>query len=382
MRQASSTSEVLESPQARDALLRGDTGTLIRLAREARGWRQRDLGQRAGYSQATVSRLENGRGRIGDVQVLGHLADVLGLPRSAFGLVMAEAPVGPQPAVPGRNVEDVKRSDFLRGVLGAAAALALPRVVTDDAGGRVDQAVVRECRAALTRLYDLDYRLGGADVYALTVHMVDRMRNALARASYRPETGAALQEITAAASEHAGWLAFDAGRNDHARRWWLEALLLADLGGARGVRVTAFTSMALQAASSPRPMDGREAVQLIDAARSAIGDGTPRLHSLLSAREALGHARNGDRRAAVHALAESERLLDHESTDGEPAWLWFWGDADLACHQSRVALFLGDLAPAEAAARTALSYADEATYPRNHTLYSGRLGNVLARGPA
>jgi hypothetical protein len=80
------------------------------------------------------------------------------------------------------------------------AALALPRVVTDDAGGRVDQAVVRECRAALTRLYDLDYRLGGADVYALTVHMVDRMRNALARASYRPEIGAALQEITAAAS--------------------------------------------------------------------------------------------------------------------------------------------------------------------------------------
>jgi hypothetical protein len=145
------------------------------------------------------------------------------------------------------------------------------------------------------------------------------------------------------------------------------------------VRVTAFTSMALQAASSPRPMDGREAVQLIDAARSAIGDGTPRLHSLLSAREALGHARNGDRRAAVHALAVSERLLDHESTDGEPAWLWFWGDADLACHQSRVSLFLGDLAPAEAAARTALSYADEATYPRNHTIYSGRLGNVLAR---
>jgi hypothetical protein len=211
------------------------------------------------------------------------------------------------------------------------------------------------------------------------VHMVDRMRNALARASYRPETGAALQEITAAACEHAGWLAFDAGRNDHARRWWLEALLLADLGGARGVRVTAFTSMALQAASSPRPMDGREAVQLIDAARSAIGDGTPRLHSLLSAREALGHARNGDRRAAVHALAVSERLLDHEPTDGEPAWLWFWGDADLACHQSRVALFLGELAPAEAAARTALSYADEVTYPRNHTIYSGRLGNVLAR---
>jgi transcriptional regulator with XRE-family HTH domain len=378
MEHASVTAALLASARAREAVLRGDAGTLIRLAREARGWRQSDLGDRAGYSQATISRLENGHGRITDVGVLTNLANLLGLPRCAVGLAPAEDGTEALPA--GRNVEDVKRSEFLRGVLGAATALALPAVVADDVPGRVDQRTVRECRVALGRLYDLDNRLGGAAVYGITAHVVERMRNTLARASYHPESGAALHEIAAAAAEHAGWLSFDAGRPGPARRWWLEALHMADLGGARQVRITALVSMALQAADSPRPLDGREAVNLVQAARSTVGnDRVPRLSSLLAAREALGHARSGDRTAALHALATSERLLDTTPVDDEPAWLRFWNPADLACHQARVALFLGDIPSAEKAARTALACADEPAYPRNHALYSARLASVLAR---
>ncbi|MGH3975233.1 MAG: helix-turn-helix domain-containing protein, partial [Pseudonocardiaceae bacterium] len=36
----------------------GDTGTVIRLLRQARGWTQQQLADRSGYSQATISRLE------------------------------------------------------------------------------------------------------------------------------------------------------------------------------------------------------------------------------------------------------------------------------------------------------------------------------------
>jgi hypothetical protein len=265
-------------------------------------------------------------------------------------------------------------------MLGAAAALALPRVVTEDTSGVVDKAVVRECRAALQRLYELDDRLGGADVYALTVQMVKKLRNTLARASYRPRTGQELREVTAATAEHAAWLAFDAGSNERARGWWLEALLMADMGQARDVRVAALASMALQAASSPNPADGREAVDLIRAARTAAGaDGTPRLYSLLAAREALGHARAGDERAAVRALGAADRLLEREPSEADPPWLSFWGEADLASHQTRVAVAIGDLAMAERVVRRGLTFADETTYPRNYAFYNARLGNVLAR---
>jgi len=42
-------------------------GTVIRLVRQARGWRQRDLADRSGVSQSTVSRLE--RGQIGSQSI-------------------------------------------------------------------------------------------------------------------------------------------------------------------------------------------------------------------------------------------------------------------------------------------------------------------------
>jgi hypothetical protein len=278
-------------------------------------------------------------------------------------------------------VSDVKRAEFLRAVAGAATALALPRVVTEDVPGHVDAATVRECRAALGRLYELDNRFGGSGVYPIAVRMVEQLQNTLRHASFSPATGAGLREITAASAEHVGWLAFDAGRNDRARHWWLEALHLTDVGGtSQDARVTALTSMARQAADSPNPAGGREALELIGAARRSLGsNGTPRLLSLLAAREALGHAHAGDRGSAIHAVSTAERLMDPTPAPDDPAWLAFWGPADLAYHRTNVAFALGDLADAEQAARTALAHSDEVVYPRNHLGYTNDLGHALAR---
>jgi hypothetical protein len=142
--------------------------------------------------------------------------------------------------------------------------------------------------------------------------------------------------------------------------------------------------MALQACNTLNGRDGREAVTLVGAARRAAGrDASPRLLSLLAAREAFGYAKTGDRTAAVRALATSERALDQDShTDGEPTWLNFWSYADLACHRARVALVLDDLREAERASRLAVAASDATTYPRNHTLYTALLGTSLARGGA
>ena len=72
--------------------------------------------------------------------------------------------------------------------------------------------------------------------------------------------------------------------------------------------------------------------------------------------------------------------MQHGRDSDEPFWLDFWGPADLAQHEMRATLALGDLVNAERAARTAYTLCDAALYPRNHALYAARLGAVLAIG--
>jgi transcriptional regulator with XRE-family HTH domain len=59
---------------------------LIRDARKTRGYTQADLARLAGYSQPTISRLENGGSRVTDTDVLARLAELLGITPAALGI--------------------------------------------------------------------------------------------------------------------------------------------------------------------------------------------------------------------------------------------------------------------------------------------------------
>ncbi len=212
--------------------------------------------------------------------------------------------------------------------------------------------------------------------------MAGKLENALRRGSYTSAVGHELHKVTAAAMEQTGWLAYDAGWGERARHWWLEACHLADLANVPEARVTALASMSLQVSTDLSR--GRETVALAQAARTAAGKhATPGLLSLLAAREAVGHAHNRDRAAAAAAISDARRSLDQRKHSEEPllwgAWLDFWGPADLACHENRVSLALGNGTAAEEAARAAFSSVDAATYPRNYTIYAVRLGSTLVQ---
>jgi hypothetical protein len=228
---------------------------------------------------------------------------------------------------------------------------------------------------SLRRLFELDDRQGGSTVYAMAACMARRLQDAVSRGSYSPSVGAGLSQVTAATMEHAGWLAYDAGRTDDARRWWLETCHLAEMSAVPDARVTALASMSLHASTTGR---GQEAANLAQAARAAAGDrATPVLLSLLCAREAVGLAQARDAAGATTAVAEARRWLDVGRQGDEPLWLEFWNPADLACHETRVSLALGRGKAAETCARSALASADPSAFPRNHTIYTVRLGAVL-----
>lgn len=265
-------------------------------------------------------------------------------------------------------------------MLGGAVALAVTALLPQGvaAAARIDATQVAQCWTALHRLFELDDQQGGAEVYQMAAGMAQRLQNALRRGSYQPAVGHELQAVTAATAEHAAWLAYDAGQAQQARQWWLEACHFADLSGVLDSRVTALASMSRQAGDDPRR--GSETVGLAQSAQAAAGEqASPTLLSLLAAREAVGHAWAGDRAAATASIAQARRWLDQGWQGDEPFWLDFWGPADLASYESRVALALGQGKLALGAARAALTANDAGAYPRNHTLYTVGLSSVLTR---
>lgn len=365
-----STSAVMAallSPSGRAAVAACDTGTIIRLARQALGWNQHELARRSGYSQPTISRLERGVSRAArDVEVLTDLATALGIAPSALGVM---------PAVPERStLDDVDRRAFLTSTIAVAVSAMLPQNVASP--GRVGAEDVAQCWTGLRRLFQLDDHHGGGTVYEMASAMAKRLHDALRRSTYTPKIAQDFQAVTAATMEHAGWLAYDAGRPDAARHWWLETCHLAELANLPDARVTALTSMALHATTSGA---SREAVGLIAAARECDGSASPTLLSLLAAREAVALAQTRDSVGAKKAVAEARRWLDRGKQADEPLWLEFWNPADLACHETRVAIALGDGRAAERFARAAVADSDATQFPRNHAIYEVRLGHVLAR---
>lgn len=368
--------DILGSPRARAAIARGDTGTLIQLVRRHRRLRQADLGNQVGLSQSAVSRLERGGTRAtDDAAVLASVARVLQIPLAVLGITaggFSDAKPGNTLAGNGRE-GDMQRRNLLRGIAGITAALALPPAMTDD-DPVIDPAHVTACQRSLDRLYSMESRMGGGHVAAVNDELIGRMQRLLTTARFTGNAKDQLSEVLAEALENAGWLAYDAGQNEVARRHWLECLHTADIGQHPAVRTIVLASMSLQAATIGR---GGEAAQLAQAAARDQA-ATPRVRALLAAREGLGHAVNKDRAASHRAFTTADALFDRGRSPADPAWIGFFGPADFMSHQVQAAVQLGEFPRAERTARQCASDVDAAQWERNQLLYKVRLGTILA----
>jgi len=345
----------------------GRGASRLRQLRLERGLKQAALAARVGVDHTTVSARERGR----QTPASGSLAGLA----AALGVLVEELGFPPDDATTHRD-GDVDRQQFLTGLAAGAAGAAFGSA--PGTGRHVGRAEVATFQHLLRNLYELDDHHGGdRQVYGLTVGMVQRLERVLEESSYAAGTRAALLAVLGGVTEHAGWLAYDAGRHADARRWWLEALHQAQLAGADEVTVVVMASMARQAVDLGRP---REAVSLADAALERSGArATARLTSVLLARRALAHAHDGDRRGAEHAFGQAGELLGAGPEDDDPPWTGFWGTADLAWHEAQAARALGSCERAEECTRAALTAVDPVRYARSSTLYLAFLSTLLAQ---
>jgi transcriptional regulator with XRE-family HTH domain/tetratricopeptide (TPR) repeat protein len=368
----------------------------IKRLRQQAGLSQSQLAVRAGYSKQYISRAENPQRGLPSAELVRALDSALSadgelvqlhlrakreqqmrrsanqrITMSQIGSPIAVSP--PQGDSVSEGVVDVNRKQFLTGLV---ATVAMPSLISGGTITRIKEADVKRYEENLARLYALDDHYGATgEVYGLTLRSMRHLLGILENASYTPSVGNQLRSIAGQLMEHAGWLAFDAGHDHDARYWWLEGLHAARLASDVDTEIVVLASMSLEASRNGR---GREAVELAHAAASVAAPcSTPRLRSILAAREALGHARAGDRYQTVIALRRAHAELQQDDRVDDPSWLDFWGPSDLAGHAAQVATYLGDLSSAEQSARDALSAVDQARHPRNHAIYQARYATTL-----
>ncbi|WP_314175442.1 tetratricopeptide repeat protein [Streptomyces winkii] len=281
---------------------------------------------------------------------------------------------------------DVLRRAFMIG--GPAAALtAMPpmasvataadgRALSSYPSRRVGESEAEALEHAVRRIRLLDDRHGAEALY--------RRAGDSLRAAYElldtglPSRQSVTDRLHNGAGELAisvGWLAHDSERFGDARSHYAEALATARVAADPSLEAHAFCNTAFLARDAGRP---REAVRAAQAGQQAAKHlGSARLLSLLNMREAGGWAGLGDRTACQEALSRAHSLFERGTADPDPAWMSFFGEAELAGLEAQCWSALEDWERAAAQARRAVAL-QRPHFVRNRALFTAELAGDLA----
>ncbi|WP_267713650.1 hypothetical protein [Streptomyces sp. CoH17] len=278
---------------------------------------------------------------------------------------------------------DVLRRAFMTsGATMAAASLAPLGLALDAAAAgrptrRAGAGQAGALEEAVRRIRLLDDRHGADGLYRRAAAPLRTAYALLDAGASRQATADRLYTGAGELAISVGWLAHDSGRFDDARSHYAEALATSRMNGDAGLEAHAFCNMAFLARDAGRP---REAVRAAQAAqRAARPLGSDRLMSLLALREAGGWAGLADRVGCEQALIRAQTFFARGSSDADPEWMSFYGEAELEGLEAQCWSTLGDWPRAARHAQRAADLQDP-HFTRNLALYSAELADDLARG--
>ncbi|WP_281281023.1 helix-turn-helix domain-containing protein [Actinocorallia herbida] len=353
---------------------------VVAVIRSACEMSQLEFGQLLGWSQSVVTKVERGERRTAyDIAEILRIADALGMPRHALiPLVLgADHRNGGQDEDDARRFwesdENVDRRHFGQTALGTALAATLPPPA------RVDHGHLRYLHACLNRLRSADAAAGGRGVLREAIATYRRARAMLDDSDYTEQTGRELLAVTADLAIVAGWLAYDSGDQHLARTLYEQADHLAASSGVVPIQVHAAVNLAQQAthlaAATGKRGYAREALRFSDrAAAVARYEASSSLHALISLRQALAHARLGDRLAFDEHTGHARRALDHDHGDQLP-WTRFITQSEITGYQAMGAEALDE--PGRSVTLYLDVLADKNRSPRDLTVYRAYLAGAL-----
>ncbi|WP_198036938.1 helix-turn-helix domain-containing protein [Nocardia sp. BMG51109] len=356
------------------------TGEVIRRVRKSLGMTQAELGAILGYTQPVISQLEHDSAAVHDVRVLRRVAKALRVP---LAILVVESD----------EEADVNRRNFLRAsTLGAGTAMTAAAIQqAEGATGtiRVGAGDVAEINATVNQVHELDLVVGGDRLCRLAAGYVHYVQQLLDTASYSEDTGRQLTSAAAEMMTAAGWVHYDAGRQEKARRYYADAAQAASaaddgfaaahaLGNASGYMVNRVWGRD----SSASDQMGVQYAQA--ASRAALPKGGPKLRALMALREAEAQGARGDKTEMAKAISRAYRA--YESARGhDPDWVYL-PEAEISGIIGKAHMWFGDYP----AAVTHLGRAAEhsAVWPReraswqlhqaHNLVHSGEVGQACA----
>ncbi|NJC69750.1 helix-turn-helix transcriptional regulator [Planosporangium thailandense] len=241
------------------------------------------------------------------------------------------------------------------------------RVDTSVLATRVDTSVLAARVAALRRMDDL---VGGADLSRLTERELAAALQVLRADGLTERQRRRLLPVVAELAQLACWVAADAGAPGRARRAHrigVAAATAAEDCPLLGHLLTTLAHLGTPDGSDPLEL-ARRGYRLGRSAASAT------VRALLLHRIAFAAARAGQRRACEESLAGAERAFERRDPARDPAWAYWFDDAELTAMAGRCYAAAGRPRLAEPLLRAAL--ADRRIRLRAWALYAGWLAGV------
>ncbi|MGH4015764.1 MAG: hypothetical protein ACRDSL_17940 [Pseudonocardiaceae bacterium] len=239
---------------------------------------------------------------------------------------------------------------------------------------RLNPDLLDRLGSRLADLRNLDDAQGGAELRRLAVAEFRWLVHLADHAVYDTDSGQRLFSLLSEAARLCGWLHFDSAHHAVAQSYYVTGLRCSATAGDSMSGANVLACMSLQAAMTSHHQD---AVSLIDSAQQHVRHhATPRLTALLASRKARAYAKAGDAVACGRALGDAERSLDKATTDTtEPAWLYYFDDAELAAQAGSCWVDLRQPARARPLIDDALRSINP-NYVRDRALYHARSGEA------
>jgi tetratricopeptide (TPR) repeat protein len=340
----------------------------------------RALAFRTKISYTYLWKIEN-RVRPGTVKIAERCDEALGSGSELADLAKLaddSSVFGPNllPALRMAGRSDVDRRAFLRIAASSIAASAVTEVGAAQRLGERDVLAIRDMIAQFSRL---DQRHGGGHARrALTQYFYTDVVEALAGTFRSDSVKRQLFSAAAEASYLVGWMAFDDGRQEEARKSFELATKLAGEVNDAALAGHVLRAMAHQAIDL-----GLRAQALRFSSMSAEGDhfrrAVPRERALIGVVHARALVANGEHKAAVRSLNRAEKdLAAASSDDDEPDRVFFFQEASLA-HETACALRdMGDLKGAIGQFNRSVEARKASAFTRTHSVTLGYLAETHA----